>query len=91
MSTEYGFITSGPDVHMRRGRTAIHRHRTCVCVGMEIMYQSMCQQLPSGNKTMIYLLDAAVPGSLSLACSKAYTYGRLGANWKLMAKERDWQ
>ena len=74
-------------VHMRLGRMAIHSHRTSVCVSQEIMYRSMCQRLPSENKTIIYLLDAAVPRSLSLALSKAYTYRRIVVNWKLMAKK----
>ena len=77
------------NVHIRLGRMAIYRHRTTVSVGMEIRYQSICQRLPSGNNTFTYLLDAAVPRSLSLAWVSLYTYGRLGANWKLLGKQRD--
>jgi len=50
-------------IHMRLGRMAIHRHRTSVSVGMDIMHQSMFQRLPSGYKSTTYLLDAAVPRS----------------------------
>ena len=34
-------------------------HRTSICASMEIMYRSMLQRLPFGNKTIIYQLDEA--------------------------------
>ena len=66
-------------VHMRLGLVALHNHRTSVCVGIEIVYRGMLQRLPSGNKTIIYLLD-----EVPLVC-KGLHFGRLGPNWKLMA------
>jgi len=42
---------------MQLGPVALYNHRTSVCVSMEIMYRSMLQRLPLGNKTIIYLLD----------------------------------
>ena len=47
-------------VHMKLGRVTLHNHRTSVCVSKEIMYWSMLQRLPSGNKTTIYLFDEAI-------------------------------
>jgi len=44
---------------MRLGRVALHIHRTSVCVSMKIMYRSMLQRLPFGNKTIIYQLEEA--------------------------------
>jgi len=71
-------------VHMRLGSVALHNHRTNVCVSMDIMYRSMLQRLPSGNKTIIYLLDEA-PLTVFHWRVKGLFIGRLGPNWKMMA------